>query len=191
MDRTIPTVIVVVVVLGLLALMWRSWHKRSKRDASLEAGYPLPSAPARELASVPAFYVATTPRDLPLERLLIRGLGFRARAKLTVAESGILLAPAGEDAVFIPAKAIELLTRATWAIDRVVEPDGLLLLGWRLSASNTANQSNTAEAKSIDSYFRIPDPADFDVVNEAIRAIAPWAIAPRTVGPTGHDESEA
>ena len=185
MDRTIPTAIVVVVVLGLLALMRRSWHLRSKRDASLEAGYPLPPAPTRELASVPAFYVATTPRDLPLERLLIRGLGFRARAKLTVTESGIILALAGEDAVFIPAQAIEFLTKATWAIDRVVEPGGLLLLGWRLSQSHTTSQSKTAEIKSIDSYFRIPDPADLDRVNKGIRA-----IAPRSVGTTGLDESE-
>ncbi len=186
MDRAVPAIIVAVVVVGLLALMWRSWRARSKRDASLEAGYPRPLIEARELASAPVFYVSTTPRDLPLERLAIRGLGFRARAELTVTESGVSLALIGEDAVFIPTQAIELLTPATWTIDRVVETDGLLLLGWRLSQPETAGALEPEAGLSVDSYFRINDPRDRDRISEAIRSIAAGAVSP-----TERDESEA
>ncbi|TFB96736.1 hypothetical protein [Cryobacterium sp. HLT2-28] len=180
MDRTIPTVITALVLLGLLALMIRSWRARGRRDAALPAGYPLPGETTPELASAAAFYVATTRRGTPLERLNIRGLGFRARAVVTVTEAGVLLSLAGEEVVFIPADAIELLEAATWTIDRAVESDGLLLLGWRLNAP----AAETGEI--VDSYFRIIDPSDRATVNDAIRTIAAGALSP-----AAHDESEA
>ena len=180
MDRTIPTVIAALVLLGLLALMMRSWRARTRRDAALPAGYPLPTTTSRELASAAVFYVATTRRATPLERLNIRGLGFRARATLAVTEAGVLLALPGEEVVFIPADAVELLEAATWTIDRAVEPDGLVLLGWRLNAP----AADTGEI--VDSYFRIIDPTDRVSVNDAIRTIAAGALRP-----AAHDESEA
>jgi hypothetical protein len=188
MDRTIPTVIIVLVVLGLLALMARSWWKRRKRDAGLEAGYPLPAeaaeGSAEPLATVPAFYVATTPRDQPLERLAIRGLGFRARAELLVYPHGVILALAGEKPVFLPTGAIHRLARATWVIDRAVETDGLLQLGWQLSSPSAGEPAG--KATDVDSYFRIPDPADRARLTDAIHSIAPAANFP-----SGTTESEA
>jgi hypothetical protein len=192
-DRAMPAVIVIVVLLGVLALMARGWRKRRTRDAGLFASHPLPetdAAPA--LTTVPAFYVATTPRDQPLERLAIRGLGFRARAELTVRPDGILLALAGEQPVFIPVGAVDQLSRATWTIDRAVESDGLLLLGWRLPAApvTTPGSGPTTNpdtpATDVDSYFRVPDPADRARLTDAIRSIAPAANFP-----SGTTESEA
>ncbi|HSP52549.1 MAG TPA: hypothetical protein VLO00_06615 [Cryobacterium sp.] len=177
MARTIATIITVAVLLGLLALMLHSWRGRSRRDSALPAGYPLPVDTARELVSAAVLYVATTLRAQPLERLNIPGLGFRARARLTVTDAGVILALAGEEAVFIPASAIAVLEDATVAIDRAVETDGLLLLGWRLPG--TGNQI-------VDSYFRILDPSDRVSVNDAIRTIAADALRP-----AAHDESEA
>ncbi len=177
MARTIATLITVAVLLGLLGLMLRSWRARSRRDAALPSGYLLPVELAVQLASASVLYVATTLRAQPLERLQIRGLGFRARAHLTITEAGVILALAGEEAVFIPASAIAVLQDATVAIDRAVETDGLLLLGWRLpDASN----------QIVDSYFRILDPSDRVSVNDAIRTIAADALRP-----AARDESEA
>jgi hypothetical protein len=157
-----------------------SWRRRSRRDAGLTAGYPAPSETERELASVPALYVATTPRNTPLERLAIRGLGFRARADLRVTESGVWLLLAGESGVFVPAEAIDLLAPATWTIDRVVETDGLLVLGWRAFATGEDGPT------PVDSYFRIVDPAHRARLTDAIRT-----IAPRAEDPAGTTESEA
>jgi len=188
MDRAVPTVIVVIVVLGVFALMWRSWRARSARDAGLEAGYPAPTRETGTLASAKTLYVATTPRDAPLERLAIRGLGFRARAELTVTGDGIRIAIAGADPVFVPAAAIELLTPATWAIDRVVESGGLVRLGWRLNPRGVATDAAPVPVPglAVDSYFRIIDPDDRDRIDDAIRSIAAGAA-----GPTARDESEA
>lgn len=189
MDRVAPTLVVVAVLLGVVGLMWWSWRARSRRDARLPAGYPHPPTYPAELATARVLYVATTPRDRPLERLIITGLGFRARAVLTVTAAGVDLAVPGEEAVFIPAEAIELLTPATLAIDRVVETDGLLRLGWRLrGADATASDMATASdgLVSVDSYFRIPENFDRDHITDAIRSIAADAD-----GSTARNESEA
>lgn len=189
MDRTIPTIITAVVLAGLLVLMWRSWRARARRDGGLAAGYPLPAVEAPVLASAQVFYVVTTPRATPLERLGIRGLGFRARALLTVTEAGILLVLPGEDAVFIPATTIDLLAPATWTIDRVVETDGLLVLGWRLheaAGTGVGTEAGTGGGLPVDSYFRIVDPAEAGRIDDAIRSIAAGAL-----GAAAHDESEA
>jgi hypothetical protein len=183
-DRSVPALIIAILLIGIFALMLRSWRRRSRRDAFFAAGYPAPTQPGRELASVPALYVATTPRDLPLERLAIKGLGFRAKATLTVSDAGLWMLLAGENGVFIPADAIHLLGPATWTIDRVVETDGLLVLGWRLAAGE--DETVAASSPDVDSYFRIVDPADRARVSDAIRSIAPQAG-----NPAGIPESEA
>lgn len=169
-SRTLATIIVVIVLLGVLALMLRSWRRRTARDAALSAGYPQPAVLGRELASAAALYVATTPREQPLERLAIAGLGFRARGGVSVSPEGVLLELAGSPALFIPADALELVADATWAIDRAVEPGGLLLLGWRLAPGVGAA---TETPVSVDSYFRFSDPADRRAISEAVNSIAP------------------
>ena len=178
-SRTVATIITALVLLTVLALMLRSWRRRSARDAALPAGYPQPAGLGRELASAAALYVATTPRDTPLERLNIPGLGFRARGGVSVFEGGVLLELAGAPTLFIPTDAVQLVADATVAIDRVVEPGGLLRLGWRL---------NTTAAEipaGVDSYFRFSDPVDRRAITEAIRSIT----APGTTE-FGTEESE-
>ncbi|POH61755.1 hypothetical protein C3B59_14205 [Cryobacterium zongtaii] len=171
-SRTIATIITALVLLAVLALMLRSWRRRTKRDAALPAGYPQPADRGRELASAAALYVATTPRDTPLERLNIPGLGFRARGGVTVTEQGVLLELAGSPALFIPADAVQLVADATVAIDRVVEPGGLLLLGWRLnSVGVNTTDTPTDTPTGVDSYFRFSDPVDRRAITEAIRSI--------------------
>jgi hypothetical protein len=179
-NRTLAAIITILVALGVLALMLRSWLRRSKRDAALSAGYPQPAEPGRQLASAATLYVATTPRDQPLERLAIPGLGFRARGGVTVTDQGVLLELAGSPARFIPTDAVELVADATWAIDRAVEPGGLFLLGWRLAPSSSASASTSTPGSastpavtptSVDSYFRFSDPADRTAIREAIRSL--------------------
>jgi len=177
MDRTLPAILIGLVVGGLFLLMWRSWRARRRRDSGLAAGYPAPATDSNALVTVDCFYVATTPRDRPLERLAIAGLGFRARAEISVTDAGVWLALRGETPVYLPAAALDLLTSATVAIDRVVEKDGLLRLGWQSAGSATP----------VDSYFRIIVPAERRSLTAAIRSIS----AVTTISITDHDESEA
>jgi len=184
MDRSIPAIITALVLLGLLALMLRSWRRRSRRDAALTAGYPRPDEAAADeisLATAEAYYVATTPRDTPLERLAIPGLGFRARAALTVSATGVTVDLDGNAPLYIPAQAIDGVGAAQVAIDRVVETDGLVRLSWRLNSPASA-----ADRRAVDSFFRIIDPNDRARLVDSIRTTAATAT-----GPAAHDESEA
>ncbi|WP_051973059.1 hypothetical protein [Cryobacterium sp. MLB-32] len=185
MDRLLPTVIVIVVLLGIFTLMYRSWRKRSKRDSGIVAGYPVPSGSDKVVAVARGYYVATTPRDTPLERLFIPGLGFRARAEITATDAGVTLDLTGSNSVFVPYAAIDILTPATWAIDRVVETDGLMLLGWQLPPAAATLTSPAEPGRSVDSYFRIIDPSERVRLVDAIRSIAAGAI-----GSADRDESE-
>ncbi|TFD54326.1 hypothetical protein E3T46_01345 [Cryobacterium sp. Hh11] len=177
MDRSIPAIITALFLLGVLVLMWRSWHKRSQRDRTLTAGYPRPEggAAADLLATAEAYYVATTPRDAPLERLAIPGLGFRARAALTVTAQGITLDLDGNAPLYVPGDAIDQVGAAQLAIDRVVETDGLVRLSWRLNTPGT-------DRRDVDSFFRIIDPNDRARLIDSIRTIT---------APAHQDESEA
>ncbi|TFD62874.1 hypothetical protein E3T39_02875 [Cryobacterium suzukii] len=179
MDRSIPAIITGIVLLGVLVLMWRSWRKRSRRDAALTAGYPRPENAGAALGGAETYYVATTPRDAPLERLAIRGLGFRARAAVAVTEAGVTLDLDGNQPVFIPASAIDAIGAAQVAIDRVVETDGLVCLSWRLAAGTA---SAPDDRRAVDSFFRIIDPNDRARLVDSIRTIAATAH---------QDESEA
>jgi len=179
MDSTIPAILIGLVLVAVLALMLRSWRARTRRDSAL-APYPVPEPAGAALATAEAFYVATTREGRQLERLNIRGLGFRARALITVTADGVLLDLVGENPVFIPMTAVTALEDATWTIDRAVETGGLLLLRWRLQP-----QADAA-GQVVDSYFRILDPSDRARVSASIRTEA--AGAPH---PAAHDESEA
>jgi len=194
MDRSIPAAITGVFLVIVLVLMWRGWLKRSRRDSALKAGYPMPSDVGIVLAGADAYYVATTVRDAPLERLAIPGLGFRARAALSVTEIGIILDLDGNPAVFVPAAAIDSVGAARVAIDRVVETDGLVRLGWRLSSPSGGASIDTP----VDSYFRIIEPNDRGRLVDAIHSLTDTdngsAAKPATgsaIAPAPTDESEA
>ncbi len=146
MDRVLIAAAILAVVAGVFALLVRAWRVRQRRQADLGE----PASPPDDLEA-PTFtedllYVATTRADAPLDRITIAGLGFRARAIITTAPSGIVLDLAGRGPVFIPKTAVRGVGRATWTIDRVVDTDGLVFLRWVLGTTE------------IDSYLRSTDP---------------------------------
>ncbi len=175
-DKLIPAII----VLGLLALlltgMWLAWRARVKRDSGVSAGAPLPAGGIHPLITTAVLYVATTKADQPLERLAIRGLAFRARAELTVAEEGVVLSVPGQDPIFLPADSIRSSRPATWTIDRVVESDGLVAISWRSGETDA------------DSYVRVIDPTKHTTVLDALASLN--STGPATSGPTTSIESE-
>lgn len=158
MDRVLIAIGIVVVVAALFTVMAVSWRARRGR----QAGIGEPATPPADFG-VPSYsddllYVATTRADAPLDRVTIAGLGFRARAVVTTAPSGIVLDLAGRGPVFIPKAAIRGVGRATWTIDRVVDADGLVFVRWVLGTTE------------LDSYLRSTDP---DRLVTALTAIAP------------------
>jgi hypothetical protein len=156
-------IVMIAAAVVLLAVGVRAWRRRTRRDSGLAA--PVGELPdgAAPTAAFSGLYVATTRHDEPLERLAIRGLGFRSRVDVTVAAGaaggGVALDLTGQPRLFIPAGRIVSVDQATVAIDRVVEKQGLTRLSWRID-----------DATIVDSYFR-PQTASARALAEAIQTI--------------------
>ncbi|MES2092726.1 MAG: hypothetical protein V4531_02790 [Actinomycetota bacterium] len=159
MDRTTSTTIVIAVILLAFVGMAIGWRGRRKRQAFLGRPDPVPAELGRVLFTAEAFYVATTMADDELNRVAVAGLGFRARAIATVAETGVIVSLAGATEVFIPLTALRAIDRATFTIDRVVERDGLVRISWSLGDT------------TVDSYLRFADPANAVALIDAVQAI--------------------
>ena len=156
-DGALMTMISIAVAL-LFSLVW-AWVRRTRRDRSLAA--PFGEAPADALvrSTFPGLYVATTRHDDALERVAMNGLAFRSRSDLTVTDAGIALDLTGQPRIFLAVDRIEAAAQATVAIDRVVEPDGLVRIAWR-----------TDDGTLVDSYFR-PQDASARALADAIAEI--------------------
>jgi hypothetical protein len=185
MDRFGPGSIAIGVAILALILMFLSWRRRSRRDSVLSPVVDIPAERGTELADVEGFFVATTVHDKPFERLAVTGLKFRGRAHVTVNSTGVVIQIPGESPIFVAASSIVRVAPATWAIDRVVETDGLILLAWSVATASQTAATKTPSAggsptvvgpeptTTIDSYFRIVDQTARDSLLGALERIAP------------------
>jgi hypothetical protein len=164
MDRTTSLTITAVILLLALLGMFFGWRARRRRQSALPAPLPVPADVGAALFSVETLYAATTLAGEPLNRVAVRGLGFRGRATITVVATGVILGIAGTPEIFIPSSAIRSVERATWTIDRVVEAGGLVCIAWTLGGG-------TAEAQDIDSYFRVTESTDPVPLIRAIQGV--------------------
>lgn len=146
--------LVLLLLVVLLTLMLLGWRSRQKKQSNIAQPDSVPASIGTTHGTFDGFYVATTAANDPLNRIAVRGLGYRARATVTVAEAGLVFALRGESDAFIPLGSLREVTRATWTIDRVVEEGGLVLIGWQLGDT------------PVDSYFRLEEPtALLDAIN--------------------------
>jgi hypothetical protein len=173
MVKVIPTVITVAFILLLLVGMFLGWRSRKRRQANVPRPHTVPGDVGAEILTLDLFYVSTTVAGEPLNRIAVAGLGFRARAYITVAQHGIVLFIAGEPDAFIPVADLRGVQRANVTIDRVVENGGLVMLSWALGD------------QLVDSYLRVPDPADTSALLSAIEQLVPTETTPtQTVNET-------
>jgi len=178
-DKLLPTLGILAVVIIVLALAIVGWRRRVRRDSGAGAGYSTPGTLSAPTAETDALYVATTKAGQHLERLALPGLAFRGKAVVTVRPEGVAIAVTGETPVFIPAAVVTGVGAASVAIDRAVERDGLLRLGWTTSGGTAA-----------DSYFRVVDPAGRAQLTAAIHEIVPGAAAPDAAGESRPNDKE-
>jgi hypothetical protein len=132
----------VAVMLGAMALSW--WARKKRQSGYAQLAAP-PSDLGAELGEFEGLYLATTPAGEPLDRIAVRGLGFRARTTLRITAAGLVFI--GDR--FIPVENLREVGRASWTIDRGVEPEGLSVVSWTLGEA------------VLDSYFRLDDPEGF------------------------------
>lgn len=168
MDRTLSTTIVIALIVLALAGMILGWRARKKRQSFLPRPLAVPDDVGAELFSQKALYVATTIARDPLNRVTVKGLGFRAKGAVIVTQGGVILSLDGSDDVFIPKSDLRDVERATWTIDRVVESGGLVLVAWNLGET------------AVDSYLRVSEPADPDALIDALATLIVVPTAPTT-----------
>lgn len=161
MDRLLPTLIIVAVILAVFGLMVAGWATRRRRQAGIARPVPAPQTLGAASLVVDGWYVATTKANEPLERIAVHGLGFRARATAGVHPEGLVLAVRGQQPIIIAPLSLRGAGRATWTIDRVVERDGLVLIGWMLGET------------PVDTYLRLPDPTAASDLVTALQALTP------------------
>lgn len=150
MDRTFLASLVILLLIVLLALMVLGWQQRKRRQRDIAAPKTAPATTGTALGEYVGKYVATTRAGDRLDRIAVHGLGFRGGVSVAVSSDGVLFALDGGHDVWIPRADILDTARATWTIDRVVEPDGLHLIEWALGET------------SVDSYLRMDNPTAFD-----------------------------
>ncbi|MGC5075944.1 hypothetical protein [Agrococcus sp. DT81.2] len=115
--------VVLLAVAGVLA--------RRRRQRDIEP--PQPWTDAMPTLVVDALYVATTRAGDRYDRVFAHGLGFRGRTRVAIDPDGVQLV-ADRTEVRIPAERIRSVERATWTIDRVVEPGGMIVISHSLGA---------------------------------------------------------
>lgn len=153
MDRITSTVIIVGVIVLALAAMLLGWRALVRRNGGLISPDSVPDSVGEVIAGDKGLYVATTLAERPFERVAAHGLGFQSRSTVTIATNGITVARTGSSPFFIGSDSVLAVQRATWAIDKAVEPGGLVVITWRLGETE------------LDSYFRMD--GDYDVLLNA------------------------
>lgn len=150
MDRLIPTVIIGAILLLAILGMYLGWRARARRQSDIAAPPPVPESPGPIAIVASGLYVATTRAGEPLERITVRGLGFRSRATVSVAEQGVILELTGQPPMFIARDVLRGVDRGTWTIDTAVESGGLVVISWQLGD------------RELDSYLRLDgNPQEF------------------------------
>src|SRR5690606_32119241 len=115
----------------VFVFMALGWRNRRRRQANLDVVPVPPSEIGDEIARERVLYVATTLAEQPLERVVVGGLGFRAKGEVHIARGGLVLDLAGAPPAFIPVADIRGVGLASWTIDKGVEEGGLVFVRWQ------------------------------------------------------------
>lgn len=139
MSKELFALLCAAVVLLLALLVWLGL--RARRRGQRDILVPQAWIDAEPTLVAYAFYVATTRAGDPYDRIFAHGLGFRGRTRLAIDPDGVqLLADRRE--LRITADSIRAVERATWTIDRVVEPGGMIVIAHSLGSD-------------VDTYLRV------------------------------------
>lgn len=174
MNPVSVAIVLALLVLALIGMAW-SWRRRARAQHALTLP-PVPAELGATRFTVEGLLVATTFALRPLDRVHVDGLGFRAPATLAVTDRGVLVDRAGGAAFLVPADGAA--GTASWALDKGVERDGLIVLGWALRDAAGA-------AVHVESAFRLP-PGSQSALLAVLRPSVP--ADPTAAAPTPADQ---
>lgn len=152
----------IMIALGVLLLLGMTLSiLRRRSQGRLIGPFPRPGDVLGDtVGSFNVLHVATTVAHQPMERVWAAPLAYRAKTVLGVRSGGVVLSLTGEGDMGLPTESITGWGRGSWAIDKAVDPEGLIVLTWRHAG------------REYDSYFRSVDQPAEDVLG-AIDATLP------------------
>jgi hypothetical protein len=154
MEKYAMAVLTFVACLSFALLALRAWKNRVKRQDSLFQPPLLKLASNGVLlAETESFYVATTFADNFLERVAAHGLGVRGFSRIQVFSEGVLINRVGERALAIAKQDLISVSFSQVAIDKAVESDGLLVLGWRAGEASLATHLRIKDSLARNQIF--------------------------------------
>lgn len=110
------------------------WRHRAARQAGLPELPDATQAVGDVLTpALTGLYVSTTTAGNWQDRIVARGLGFRADATVLLTPEGVLIDRNGADPIFVPVQDLLEVTTAPGIAGKVMgQPDGILIVRWRL-----------------------------------------------------------
>jgi hypothetical protein len=126
----------------------RAWRKRSRAQA-IAIDEPLEALDffGEVLEQSPAFYVATTYAENHLERISAYGLGARGNGQVLLFDEGVLIVRTGERPLAIEKASLLGASSTQVAIDKAVEPKGILAVQWMLGEVELATHLRIIDPK--------------------------------------------
>ncbi len=142
-----------VVIAVLIQAMMRGWRRRAQRQAEMIGTLPpLPdSVGAAIIPATKGLYVGSTLVPHWNDRVAVGDLGYRTKAVLTRYPEGIMLQRSGAGPIWIPDDAITAIRTEKGVAGKVVTPEGVLAIRWRLPSGT-----------EIDTGFRADNRAEYD-----------------------------
>lgn len=131
MEKLIMAALSLLVFSIFLILAARAWSRRNQ-DQAAKFDSPLEALEffGELIAETSSFYVATTYADDHLERISAYGLGSRGKSQILVFSEGVLIVRNGERPLAIDKVALTSMSSNQVAIDKAVEPNGLMTITW-------------------------------------------------------------
>jgi hypothetical protein len=129
-DHLVATAVMLVVLVGIYLLMWRGWRRRAARQADLPPLPPVPDPPPRILETLDGVYLGTTRAGEWLERIVARGLGERATARLGLSAAGVVVERDGRDPFLVPLAALRAARLDRGIANTVVGAGTVVVLTW-------------------------------------------------------------
>ena len=171
-ERThVGKLITAIVCLALVGLciygMWHGWRSRLARQSNMFGS--LKEVPERYegLTADAAFegeYISTTIFGNWLDRVGFDSLGFKSKSTLLIYPDSIIFTRDGAKDLWIPAKKLSVITTDRGMAGKVVEKDGLIVIGW------------TLDVHRVQTGFRTLYAEDKQAALEELRRIAPNAV---------------
>lgn len=137
-----PTLIASLIMAAVLAFfaclairgVFRGLLRRAQQQAELIGRLPsLPDTVGPPIvAPTQGLYVGSTLAPSWLDRIAVGDLGSRSKAVLTRHPEGIIVKRSGADPIWIPQEAITAIRTERGLAGKVVPPDGILAIRWRL-----------------------------------------------------------